>query len=201
MTGQDALSSRQGRDFECGHLLYVFYGPVLTHCKAVAKNGKQFLNKEGNTAGSKMAGFRTSCRIFGLPRLQMQFPWRPARMAWVSKQRPFNDYGVLPVMIVVFDDGIAANHFLRVALEETEHTGVHSPLLVSCNAVIERIEPLGRAWQQPERVHAMQGFSRKPPYRCSPSTGNAPRFPRMKDQSLIASYVRRTPGRKKDTEE
>lgn len=108
-----------------------------------------------------MNELRATCRFFGPQRLQLKFQHRPTRMDCVSKHRPTADHGVQPIMMVVFDDDIAANHFLRVALEETEHTGVHAPLLVSCKAAIERKEPLRRAWEQPERVHAYAGISVK----------------------------------------
>ncbi len=68
-----------------------------------------------------MNELRATCRFFGPQRLQLKFQHRPTRMDCVSIHRPTADHGVQPIMMVVFDDDIAANHFLRVALEETEH--------------------------------------------------------------------------------
>ena len=80
---------------------------------------------------------------------------RPVTMAarlapylrYYATRRPLDDHGVTPIVLVVFDDELAASHFLRVARQETERTGVEVPLWVSHKAVLERLGPLGRAWQ------------------------------------------------------
>ena len=49
-------------------------------------------------------------------------------------------------MLVVFGEELAAHHFLRVAREEIERTGVDLPLLVSHAGMIAEEGPLGPAW-------------------------------------------------------
>ena len=82
---------------------------------------------------------------------------RPTTMAarlapylrYFSNRRPLDDHGVTPIVLVVFDDELAASHFLRVARQEMERAGVEVPLWVSHNAILERLGPLRRAWQSP----------------------------------------------------
>ena len=64
---------------------------------------------------------------------------RPATMAtrlapylrYYSTRRPTDDHGVRPSVLIVFDDDIAATHFLRVAQDEMQRTRVQVPLWVS----------------------------------------------------------------------
>ena len=80
---------------------------------------------------------------------------RPVTMAarlapylrYYSPPRPLDDHGQTPIVLVVFDDELAATHFLRVAGEEMERVGVEVPLRVSNKAALERVGPTGRAWQ------------------------------------------------------
>ena len=80
---------------------------------------------------------------------------RPTTMAarlapylrYYSTHRPTDDHGVRPAVLVVFDDDLAASHFLRVARGEMERVGVDVPLLVSYKAALEQLGPLGRLWQ------------------------------------------------------
>ena len=80
---------------------------------------------------------------------------RPATMTariapylhYYSSHRPTDDHGVQPSVLVVFEDEIAQTHFLRVAREEMERTGVQVPLRVSHRSLLERVGPLGRAWR------------------------------------------------------
>ena len=84
---------------------------------------------------------------------------RPTTMAarlapylrYYSAHRPTDDHGVRPAVLVVFDDDLAASHFLRVAREEMERTRVNVSLMVSRQAELERLGPLGRAWQTTDR--------------------------------------------------
>ena len=60
---------------------------------------------------------------------------RPATMAerlapylrYYSSPRPLDDHGAQPAVLVVFDDDLAATHFLRVAREEMDRTRSESP--------------------------------------------------------------------------
>ena len=55
----------------------------------------------------------------------------------------------MPLALVVFDDDIAASHFLRVAATEMRRAGVKLPLWVSHRDALERFGPLGAAWRAP----------------------------------------------------
>ena len=104
---------------------------------------------------------------FGLLRRERE-PWafflewerravRPATMAqrlapylrYYSTPRPTDDHGVRPDVLVVFDDDIAAGHFLRLAEREMKRAGVQVPLRVSHRSVINALGPLGRTWRKP----------------------------------------------------
>ena len=80
---------------------------------------------------------------------------RPVTMAarlapylrYFSTRRPVDDHGTLPSVLVVFDDELAASHFLRVAREEMRRAGVEVPLWVSHRSLLEGVGPLGPTWQ------------------------------------------------------
>ena len=82
---------------------------------------------------------------------------RPTTMAariapylrYYAARRPLDDHGVVPAVLVVFDDDLAASHFLRLAEQEMRRAGVKVPLWVSHKAALERLGPLGAAWQRP----------------------------------------------------
>ena len=79
---------------------------------------------------------------------------RPATMAarvapylrYYASHRPTDDHGNQPLVLVVFDDGIALTHFLEVAAREMERARVRVPLLASHRGLVESVGPLGRAW-------------------------------------------------------
>ena len=82
---------------------------------------------------------------------------RPTTMAariapylrYYANSRPLDDHGAVPAVLVVFDDDIAAGHFLRVADDEMRWAGVKVPLLVSHRELVESAGPLGAAWTRP----------------------------------------------------
>ena len=82
---------------------------------------------------------------------------RPVTMAarlapylrYYSSRRPLDDHGATPAVLVVFDDDLAATHFLGVARQEMARSGVRVPLWVSRKAALERLGPVGRAWLTP----------------------------------------------------
>ena len=85
---------------------------------------------------------------------------RPVTMAariapylrYYAANRPLDDHGVASTVLVVFDDDLAASHFLRVAADEMRRAGVRVPLWVSHRNALEQFGPLGAAWQRPGRV-------------------------------------------------
>ena len=83
---------------------------------------------------------------------------RPTTMAdrlapylrYYSTHRPTDDHGVRPAVLVVFDDDLAASHFLRVAREEMEQARVRVPLMVSHPGLVKLGGPLGGVWAAPD---------------------------------------------------
>ena len=84
---------------------------------------------------------------------------RPVTMAariapylrYYAANRPLDDHGVTPAVLVVFDDDLAASHFLRVAGDEMRRASVRVPLWVSHRTPPERFGPLGAVWHRPGR--------------------------------------------------
>ena len=70
-------------------------------------------------------------------------------LRYYSSPRPLDDHGTRPAVLVVFDDDIAATHFLRVAREEMRAERVTVPLWISHREAIDALGPLGRAWRTP----------------------------------------------------
>ena len=70
-------------------------------------------------------------------------------LRYYSTPRPTDDHGFPPAVLVVFDDGLAADHFLLLAEEEMKRARVQVPLWVSHRAALEILGPLGRAWRTP----------------------------------------------------
>jgi len=79
-------------------------------------------------------------------------------LRYYSSHRPLDDHGVRPAVLVVFDDDIAAHHFLRVAREEMRAEGVAVPLWVSHKGAIDALGPLGRAWRSPGEWESPQAL-------------------------------------------
>ena len=82
---------------------------------------------------------------------------RPVTMAqrlapylrYYATPRPLDDHGVRPAVLVVFDDELAATHFLGLAEKALTREQVEVPLLVSHRELLWREGPLGRAWRNP----------------------------------------------------
>ncbi|MCY4639404.1 MAG: replication-relaxation family protein [Chloroflexi bacterium] len=82
---------------------------------------------------------------------------RPSTMAarlapylrYYASQRPADDHGVRPAVLVVLRDEITADHFLRVARRELDRARVKLPLGVSHEALVGAEGPFGDAWRAP----------------------------------------------------
>ena len=82
---------------------------------------------------------------------------RPAAMTerlapyvrYYSTHRPVDDHGARPVLLVVFEEDLAAIRFVRVATDALAGTDIDLPFLVSHRGLVEREGPLGRAWLAP----------------------------------------------------
>ena len=82
---------------------------------------------------------------------------RPVTMAarlapylrYFSSERPLEDHGARPSLLVAFDDELAQVHFLRVAQAEMERTGIEVPLWISYREAIADLGPLEpAAWRK-----------------------------------------------------
>ncbi len=79
---------------------------------------------------------------------------RPVTMAarlapylrYYASRRPTDDHGAQPVVLVVFEDELAASHFLRVAHREMKRTRAKVPVWAAHKGLLESSGPLGRAW-------------------------------------------------------
>ena len=70
-------------------------------------------------------------------------------LRYYASARPTDDHGARPAVLVVFEDELAASHFLRVAREEVSRTEVEVPLLISHERLLGQGGPLGSAWLSP----------------------------------------------------
>ena len=79
-------------------------------------------------------------------------------LRYYSSHRPTDDHGARPAVLLVLDDDIAQTHFLRLAREEMQATGVTVPLWVSHRAAAQELGPLGRAWRTPADPESPQAL-------------------------------------------
>ena len=64
-------------------------------------------------------------------------------LRYYDSHRPTDDHGTQPAVFVLFDDQLAASHFLRVAQTEMNRARVLAPLQVSDRKLLEQNGPLG----------------------------------------------------------
>ena len=70
-------------------------------------------------------------------------------LRYYSTRRPLEDHGLIPSVLVVFEDELSADHFLKFAERERSRGNIDLPLLVSCRSEVECDGPLGSAWRSP----------------------------------------------------
>ena len=91
---------------------------------------------------------------------------RPSTMAkriapylrYYAARRPVDDHGALPLVLVVFDHDLAADHFLRVTREQQDRARISVPLFVSDSEALEQTGPLGRAWRTVDSARPIAAF-------------------------------------------
>ncbi len=71
-------------------------------------------------------------------------------LRYYSSNRPLEDHGHRPLVLIVFDDPLAEANFLGVARREMERARVGVPLWVSHRERLEKMGPLGKAWRNPD---------------------------------------------------
>ncbi len=82
---------------------------------------------------------------------------RPATMSarlapylrYYSTSSPLDDHGMVPVVLVAFEDELAAGHFHRLAQREMARNRVNIPLWVACRRDLEKEGPMGAVWRGP----------------------------------------------------
>ena len=79
-------------------------------------------------------------------------------LRYYSSNRPLEDHGHRPLVLIVFDDPLAEANFLGVARREMERSGVTLPLWVSHREAVERVGPLDKAWRSPDVLEPMRIF-------------------------------------------
>ena len=68
-------------------------------------------------------------------------------LRYYSTRRPLEDHGLIPSVLVVFEDELSANHFLAFARDEISRCRVEVPLFVSSQAAIDGSGPLSQIWR------------------------------------------------------
>ncbi len=79
-------------------------------------------------------------------------------LRYYSSNRPLDDHGHQPLVLVVFDDFLAEGNFLGVARGEMERSGVDVPLWISHTGLLEKVGPLGKAWRSPDVLEPSCAF-------------------------------------------
>ena len=112
--------------------------------------------------GVMRVGAKSIPFFMGWERRAMNPSTMAARLApylrYYSSNRPLDDHGHRPLVLVVFDDYLAEGNFLGVARHEMERTKVDVPLWVSYRELLERVGPLGQAWRSPEVLEPSSAF-------------------------------------------
>ena len=91
---------------------------------------------------------------------------RPSTMAaklapyqrYYRNQRPTDDHGAWPLVLIAFDDPLAADRFLRVVREPPSSTFGILPIRITDREMLERHGPLGAAWRGAQQSHSGSAF-------------------------------------------
>ena len=75
-------------------------------------------------------------------------------LQYYATRRPVEDNGLVPTLLVVFEDELASYRFFRVARQAMAGAGVQFPLGVSDRGTLESHGVLGTGWR---RLNALQG--------------------------------------------
>ena len=79
-------------------------------------------------------------------------------LRYYSSNRPLDDHGERPLVLIVFEDHLAEANFLGVARREMERARVEVPLWISYREALEKVGPLGAAWRSPDVVEPVHIF-------------------------------------------
>ena len=79
-------------------------------------------------------------------------------LRYYSSNRPLDDHGHRPLVLIVFDDPLTEANFLGLARGEMERAKVRLPLWVSHREAIENMGPLGKAWRSPDMMEPVSIF-------------------------------------------
>ena len=112
--------------------------------------------------GIVRTGSRTASFFLEYERRAVNPSTMAARVApylrYYSSNRPLEDHGHRPLVLIVFDDPLAEANFLGVARREMERSGVKLPLWVSHRERLEKAGPLGKAWRSPDVMEPTRIF-------------------------------------------
>ena len=79
-------------------------------------------------------------------------------LRYYSSNRPLDDHGERPLVLIVFEDYLAEANFLGVARREMARTGVNVPLWVSSQEALEKAGPFWAAWRNPDVLQPARIF-------------------------------------------
>ena len=68
-------------------------------------------------------------------------------LRYYSTRRPLEDHGLIPSVLVVFEDELSADHFLAFARAELSRRRVEVPLFVSSQDQVDGTGPLSHIWR------------------------------------------------------
>ena len=68
-------------------------------------------------------------------------------LRYYSTRRPLEDHGLIPSVLVVFEDELSADHFLTFARDELSRCRVEVPLFVSSQDQVDGTGPLSHIWR------------------------------------------------------